>query len=447
MACRNRFVAALLLLSLGRRPEAHDAFLRCAELDFTRFSPLRDQDGRCLLPRRPDRCPADGNLPAARSCWTRALEEARRAVSGDWLNIWGDAEHPVAFGLPEASQVLDLAARERPTRSRPPKLGRSDPGWSWNRAFVSLTTDLESWRRVATTRQFWVEHFGKLAGRRARRRRCPAGGVVGRTTLARGAGTPARGQVRHLQADLDANAAELASLRHEFDECVRALDAARAETTTWREEALNLHALWQTEAAERASQQRDRERLIDELSRIYRSRGWAVARRLTRARELVFPRDSLRERVGRSVARRIHVLRPHADTAAVPAPPAALTPEAAPAIRIQADGRRAIALQVGSFDRGGVEEVVLSLARHLQRRSSMRVIVIVDGTLVGYLGEIARGAGIEVVVLVRIGPGCASCWRRSTLRWSTCTTRRSASRTTSQPRTNRLHDSQHLHLG
>ncbi len=394
----NRFVAALLLLSLGRRPEAHDAFLRCAELDFTRFSPL-------LATKTVDACfragliaAADGDLPQARSCWTRALEEARRAVSGDWLNIWGDAEHPVAFGLPEASQVLDLAARAAYALEAA-EAWTERPGWSWNRAFVSLTTDLESWRRVATTRQFWVEHFGKLAvGARADADVLQA--ALSAEQRLRGEQERLRAeQVRHLQADLDANAAELASLRHEFDECVRALDAARAETTTWREEALNLHALWQTEAAERASQQRDRERLIDELSRIYRSRGWAVARRLTRARELVFPRDSLRERVGRSVARRIHVLRPHADTAAVPAPPAALTPEAAPPIRIQADGRRVIALQVGSFDRGGVEEVVLSLARHLQRRSSMRVIVIVDGTLVGYLGEIARGAGIEVVVL------------------------------------------------
>jgi O-antigen biosynthesis protein len=64
-------------------------------------------------------------------------------------------------------------------------------------------------------------------------------------------------------------------------------------------------------------------------------------------------------------------------------------------------GYTTIALQVESLDKGGVEEVVFTLAKNLQRFPSLKVIVFVVGHIVGHLGEVARKHGIPVINLSR----------------------------------------------
>ena len=64
-------------------------------------------------------------------------------------------------------------------------------------------------------------------------------------------------------------------------------------------------------------------------------------------------------------------------------------------------GSPLVALQVDGFDKGGLEEVVLTLARHLKRAGEVQVVVLVAGTEVGYLGSLAREEGIPVLPLGR----------------------------------------------
>lgn len=59
----------------------------------------------------------------------------------------------------------------------------------------------------------------------------------------------------------------------------------------------------------------------------------------------------------------------------------------------------AVVLQVESFDKGGLEEVVLTLARNLNLSGSVNVVVFVTGNIVGHLGELARQSGIPVFAL------------------------------------------------
>lgn len=60
---------------------------------------------------------------------------------------------------------------------------------------------------------------------------------------------------------------------------------------------------------------------------------------------------------------------------------------------------KTIALQVESFDKGGLEEVVLTLARNLKKSRRVNVTIFVAGNVVGYLGKLAEDEGIPVVAL------------------------------------------------
>jgi len=107
----TRFVAARLLLALGRRDEARAAFLRCAELDALRFSPLLATKTIDALLQAGLLAAAGGDAAEGERCWRRGLEEARRAVSGSWVNIWGAPDRPLPWGLHDISHVMDAASR------------------------------------------------------------------------------------------------------------------------------------------------------------------------------------------------------------------------------------------------------------------------------------------------------------------------------------------------
>ncbi|MFT9088752.1 MAG: methyltransferase domain-containing protein, partial [Acetobacter okinawensis] len=52
-----------------------------------------------------------GQKDKALALWRQAIEAAHTTVKLDWLNVIGSIEAPLTFGLPELSQLLDIASR------------------------------------------------------------------------------------------------------------------------------------------------------------------------------------------------------------------------------------------------------------------------------------------------------------------------------------------------
>lgn len=106
----NWFAAAMLHLRRGELAAARAAFERCVGYDVLAFSPLlatKTIEARfrlgCMI--------AGDDLAGARRHWHAGALEAQRVLQADWTNLWGDDRAPLPFALPEASQVIDLAAR------------------------------------------------------------------------------------------------------------------------------------------------------------------------------------------------------------------------------------------------------------------------------------------------------------------------------------------------
>ncbi len=109
--CSCWFVVGRLLMSIGDMEGARESFERCVGVDVLSFSPLlatKTVEARWWLGVLAAR---GGDLAQARVHWRSGMEEARRAAAADWRDVIGDPERPLAFGLPELSQVLDQAAR------------------------------------------------------------------------------------------------------------------------------------------------------------------------------------------------------------------------------------------------------------------------------------------------------------------------------------------------
>jgi ubiquinone/menaquinone biosynthesis C-methylase UbiE/glycosyltransferase involved in cell wall biosynthesis len=105
----NLFVKGLIFLAIGNRAEARNTFLECASIDPMQFSPLLATKTVNALFLAGVIYLHDENMERASECWQRGLQEARRVLSGDWTNIWGSAQKPLYFAIPEVTQVLDLA--------------------------------------------------------------------------------------------------------------------------------------------------------------------------------------------------------------------------------------------------------------------------------------------------------------------------------------------------
>ncbi|MDR3477833.1 MAG: methyltransferase domain-containing protein [Gammaproteobacteria bacterium] len=139
------YVSARLLLAIGQRDEALNAFLACAALDPTIATPLlatktissRFYAGIILV--------GNENIDAAREQFQLGIKEAHRVLQGDWKNIIGDFERPLTFGLAEAAEVLHtanqcaeaLAALERQNTT---------PGYFWDHIHLKFFGLLE-WNR------------------------------------------------------------------------------------------------------------------------------------------------------------------------------------------------------------------------------------------------------------------------------------------------------------
>jgi glycosyltransferase involved in cell wall biosynthesis/ubiquinone/menaquinone biosynthesis C-methylase UbiE len=154
------YVKGMLLMNTGRLGEAHEAFVQCARMDALQYSPL-------LMTKTIDAwfwagqiALGDGQESKAAEYWQHALADARRALAGDWTNIWGSPDKPVPFGLPEASSLLDKASRCAygliALKSK-----RIRPGFFWH----ELKRDKESqWIELLQTKENWyVPELNRLS--------------------------------------------------------------------------------------------------------------------------------------------------------------------------------------------------------------------------------------------------------------------------------------------
>ncbi len=104
-------VLSRLHLSRGDVDAALAACERCASLDVIPFSPLLGSKTLEAMHLAAIIRLARGEHESSRAHLRDAVREAKRLLSGDWLNILGDLEKPLIFGIPEASQLLAIATR------------------------------------------------------------------------------------------------------------------------------------------------------------------------------------------------------------------------------------------------------------------------------------------------------------------------------------------------
>lgn len=103
------YVAGRLLLLFGNRSEALAAFMSCAAMDPSSFSPLlatktissRMYAGIILM--------ANHQPELAKEQFILGIRAANKALQGDWLDIIGAYEAPFLFSLQEISEVTEQA--------------------------------------------------------------------------------------------------------------------------------------------------------------------------------------------------------------------------------------------------------------------------------------------------------------------------------------------------
>ncbi|WP_143328112.1 glycosyltransferase [Caballeronia pedi] len=105
------FVAARLAQRLGDFTAAEDWALRCAAMDPMPFSPLLGTKVVAALDLAATFALIRGDRQAARERLKQGVDTVRRLLSGDWLNVLGNIEKPLSFGLPEVSQLAEAGAR------------------------------------------------------------------------------------------------------------------------------------------------------------------------------------------------------------------------------------------------------------------------------------------------------------------------------------------------
>lgn len=210
----NQYVAGLLLAAIGRHDAARAALLECASMDCLKFSPLLATKTVDAFFRSGLIAACQGDTHAARADWQQALREAQRVLSGSWTNIWGSPDQVVAFGLPEATQVLDLATRCSYGLVALDRW-RERPGFAWLQAFNNRAKETQYWMGLS------AERFGQIA------------------RLEQNASERAR-HIEQLRQSLQAHEAELADLRaglqnsdhkrEEWEAACRREQAALADT-------------------------------------------------------------------------------------------------------------------------------------------------------------------------------------------------------------------------
>jgi len=95
----------------GRFDEAVALYSRCADHDVTVYSPLLGNRILDALHWLAAIAISRHQREEARRWLLACVAEAQRFAAADWLNVTGDPEAPLPFGLAEMSQLLDKASR------------------------------------------------------------------------------------------------------------------------------------------------------------------------------------------------------------------------------------------------------------------------------------------------------------------------------------------------
>ncbi|PPD39427.1 MAG: SAM-dependent methyltransferase [Methylobacter sp.] len=95
----------------GNFSEARSLYEACAGKDVMAYSPLLGNRVLDALHWLAMLAIGAGDLEQARSSLLRAISECQRLSSGSWLNISGDAKHPLPFGYAEMAQLMDKGSR------------------------------------------------------------------------------------------------------------------------------------------------------------------------------------------------------------------------------------------------------------------------------------------------------------------------------------------------
>lgn len=105
------FAGGELARRQGRFEDAVDCFTACASRDVVAYSPLLGNKVIDALYWLAMLAMSQQDEVSARAFLLRSVSEVQRLLSGSWLNISGDAQSPLPFGLAEATQLLDKASR------------------------------------------------------------------------------------------------------------------------------------------------------------------------------------------------------------------------------------------------------------------------------------------------------------------------------------------------
>jgi ubiquinone/menaquinone biosynthesis C-methylase UbiE len=200
------YVAAMLLMSIGRRDEARRTFLDCGAADATVFSPLLGSKTVDALYHAGLLSACDGDATAAADAWLRGLKEAHRLITGDWTNVWGSPEDPLSFGLPEVQQLCDLATRCA-FALRSAEDWASRPAAAWREAHRNADREHQGLQQQVDDLSNWTGQLDELQ---------ESGWA--RVVDLEGDLQSSREQAARLQGELDEIRGEFDEIRGEFDE-------------------------------------------------------------------------------------------------------------------------------------------------------------------------------------------------------------------------------------
>lgn len=153
------FAAAALCQAEGDLDQAAELYARVLGFDVLQFSPLLGTKTTTAAARLGWIHFGRGDRVAARSAWTRGLEEARRlSACSAWSEVVGNPDAPETFALPEFAAVMDeagcLAAALRLTAEQPLRPGLA---WQWSRR--SWQEQLRELRTEQQRRDVWQEQL------------------------------------------------------------------------------------------------------------------------------------------------------------------------------------------------------------------------------------------------------------------------------------------------
>lgn len=105
------YVAGDLCRTHGDLEKAYRYYSQCAEIDVLVYSPLLGNKILDALYWISILELGKGNFEAAKEVLKKSLYECKRLSSADWLNVIGEIDNPLTFGLSEMSELFDKGSR------------------------------------------------------------------------------------------------------------------------------------------------------------------------------------------------------------------------------------------------------------------------------------------------------------------------------------------------